>query len=45
LLIGTTNEGQLRQAVIEESLSQIPRELPDPLPLGVVDPRRWINAR
>ena len=44
-LIGTTNEGQLRQAVIEESLSQIPRVLPDPLPLSVVDPRRWVNAR
>lgn len=44
-LIGTTNVAQLRETIEEELLSLVPSELPEPLPLNVVDPRRWANVR
>jgi aryl-alcohol dehydrogenase-like predicted oxidoreductase len=44
-LIGTTNAAQLRETIREGLLCSVPSELPEPLPLEVVDPRRWANAR
>ena len=43
-LIGTTSVAQLRETMREELLSSVPSEIPEPLPLDVVDPRRWANA-
>jgi aryl-alcohol dehydrogenase-like predicted oxidoreductase len=44
-LIGTTNVAQLRETIKEELLSLVPSELPEPLALNVVDPRRWVDVR
>lgn len=44
-LIGTTNVAQLTETIKEELLSSAPSELPEPLPLNVVDPRRWANVK